>query len=78
MDLMLGMSIINTITKNTIKQALLFKHNKTGNTYILLNDSLIECTNGREEKMYCLYANTEGKIFRSMQPAFVFELFPFM
>lgn len=40
-----------------------FKHNKTGNTYILLNDDLIECTNGREEKKYCLYSNTEGKIF---------------
>lgn len=42
---------------------MLFKHNKTGNTYILLNDDLIECTNGREEKKYCLYANTEGKVF---------------
>ncbi len=63
MDLMLGISVINTITSNTIKQALLFKHNKTGNTYILLNDDLIECTNGREEKKYCLYSNTEGKIF---------------
>lgn len=63
MDLMLGISIINTITRNTVKQALLFKHNKTGNTYILLNDDLIECTNGREEKKYCLYSNTDGKIF---------------
>lgn len=63
MDLMLGMSIINTITRNTVKQALLFKHNKTGNIYILLNEDIIECTNGREEKKYCLYSNTEGKIF---------------
>lgn len=45
------------------KQALTFKHNKTGNTYILLNDNLIECTNGREEKKYCLYANQEGMVF---------------
>ena len=49
--------------KNTIRKAVSFKHNKTGNTYILLNDDLIECTNGREEKKYCLYANTDDKIF---------------
>lgn len=53
----------STIMKNTIKKAVPFKHNKTGNTYTLLNDDLIECTNGREEKKYCLYANQEGKIF---------------
>lgn len=38
-------------------------HKKTGNMYLLLNDDLIECTNGREEKKYCLYANLEGMIF---------------
>lgn len=38
-------------------------HKKTGNTYFLLNDNLIECTNGREEKKYCLYANLEGVLF---------------
>jgi len=51
------------IMKNTVREATMFKHNKTGNMYIMLNDQLIECTNGREEKKYCLYANTEGKIF---------------
>lgn len=40
-----------------------FTHKKTGNTYFLLNDNLIECTNGREEKKYCLYANLEGMVF---------------
>ncbi|MEE0930098.1 MAG: hypothetical protein UIM53_03785 [Acutalibacteraceae bacterium] len=38
-------------------------HKKTGNTYFLLNDDLIECTNGREEKKYCLYANKKGMVF---------------
>ena len=38
-------------------------HKKTGNIYFLLNDNLIECTNGREEKKYCLYANLEGVLF---------------
>lgn len=38
-------------------------HKKTGNTYFLLNDGLIECTNGREEKKYCLYANKKGMVF---------------
>lgn len=38
-------------------------HKKTGNIYFLLNDNLIECTNGREEKKYCLYANLEGTLF---------------
>ena len=40
-----------------------FKHKKTGNTYILLNDDLIECTNGREDKRYCLYVNIAGMTF---------------
>lgn len=31
--------------------------------YILLNDDLIECTNGREDKKYCLYVNLEGMVF---------------
>lgn len=31
--------------------------------YILLNDELIECTNGREDKKYCLYVNLEGMVF---------------
>lgn len=38
-------------------------HKKTGNIYFLLNDDLIECTNGREEKKYCLYANKKGMVF---------------
>lgn len=38
-------------------------HKKTGNIYFLLNDNLIECTNGREEKKYCLYANEKGVVF---------------
>ena len=38
-------------------------HKKTGNIYFLLNDNLIECTNGREEKKYCLYVNLEGMVF---------------
>lgn len=63
MDLTQSLALVSTVTKNTIKEATLFTHNKTGNIYILLNDQLIECTNGREEKKYCLYANKEGKIF---------------
>lgn len=63
MDLTQGLALVNMITKSTIKEATLFRHNKTGNIYFLLNDDLIECTNGREEKKYCLYANQAGKIF---------------
>lgn len=63
MDLTQGLKLVSIVTKNTIKEATLFTHNKTGNIYILLNDDLIECTNGREEKKYCLYANQAGKIF---------------
>lgn len=63
MDLTQNLMLVNTVIKNTIREATTFKHNKTGNMYIMLNDQLIECTNGREEKKYCLYANTEGKIF---------------
>lgn len=63
MDLTQSIALVSMVTKNTIKQTTLFTHNKTGNIYILLNDDLIECTNGREEKKYCLYANQEGKIF---------------
>ena len=40
-----------------------FTHKKTGNTYFLLNDELIECTNGREDKKYCLYASLAGMVF---------------
>lgn len=63
MDLTQTLTLINKVTKNTIVEATLYKHNKTGNIYILLNDELIECTNGREEKKYCLYANQAGEIF---------------
>ena len=40
-----------------------FTHKKTGNTYFLLNDELIECTNGREDKKYCLYVSSAGMVF---------------
>ena len=39
------------------------KHLKTGNVYYLLNNQVIECTNGREDIEYALYMNTEGKVF---------------
>lgn len=39
------------------------KHNKTGATYNMLFDDIIECTNGREDKRYVLYTNTDGMIF---------------
>lgn len=63
MDLTQGLALVSKLTKNTIQQATLYKHNKTGNLYILLNDQLTECTNGREEKKYCLYANQDGMLF---------------
>ena len=37
---------------------------------MLLNDDLIECTNGREELHYCLYINQEGKAFVREQDEF--------
>lgn len=46
-----------------VRKSIRFTHKKTGNMYFLLNDDLIECTNGREEKKYCLYANKKGMVF---------------
>ena len=63
MDMTKILASTNKIVMNAIKESTLYTHNKTGKIYILLNDDLIECTNGREEKKYCLYANQEGKIF---------------
>lgn len=58
-------SLVKKLTQNVIQQKPVKKvvHNKTGNIYILLNDQIIECTNGREEKKYCLYVNLEGMVF---------------
>lgn len=39
------------------------KHLKTGNIYYLLNDRVIECTNGREDIKYTVYMNQEGMVF---------------
>lgn len=45
-------------------KGILYKHNKTGNTYYLLMDKVIECTNGREEKKYAVYMSAHtGMIF---------------
>ena len=63
MDFTKSMKLASTVTRNTIRDAVLVIHKKTGNMYILLNDDLIECTNGREEKKYCLYVNLEGMVF---------------
>lgn len=41
----------------------LFKHNKTGKIYFVLNQDVIDCTNGREDKTYTLYKNPEGQAF---------------
>ena len=51
------------IKQSVTRKPIRFTHKKTGNTYFLLNDDLIECTNGREEKKYCLYVNLEGMAF---------------
>lgn len=32
------------------------KHKKTGNRYIIINENVIECTNGREDIKYVVYA----------------------
>ena len=53
----------NKIRQLVIHNPIKFIHKKTGNTYILLNDDLIECTNGNEDKKYCLYINLEGMVF---------------
>ena len=65
MDLTHGITkaVAKQLTQNVIHHPTKFIHKKTGNTYFLLNDDLIECTNGREEKKYCLYANKKGMIF---------------
>lgn len=41
----------------------LYNHNKTDNKYFLLNEHIIECTNGREDKKYVLYMNDKGMLF---------------
>ena len=38
-------------------------HNKTGKHYHVLYDNIIECTNGREDLTYVLYANDEHRYF---------------
>lgn len=55
--------VVKQLTQSVIHKPIRFIHKKTGNTYFLLNDDLIECTNGREEKKYCLYVNIEGMLF---------------
>lgn len=59
----ISMEDIRCIQQWVVRKPIRFTHKKTGNTYFLLNDDLIECTNGREEKKYCLYANLEGMVF---------------
>lgn len=54
---------VQCIKQLVVRKPIRFTHKKTGNIYILLNDELIECTNGREEKTYCLYVNLEGMVF---------------
>lgn len=56
-------AVVKQLTQSAIHKPIRFIHKKTGNTYFLLNDDLIECTNGREEKKYCLYVNIEGMVF---------------
>lgn len=42
------------IKQLVVRKPIRFTHKKTGNIYILLNDDLIECTNGREDKKVLL------------------------
>lgn len=46
------------------------KHNKTGNIYFVLQENVIECTNGREDKKYVVYKNGSGMIFCREQEEF--------
>lgn len=39
-----------------------FKHNKTGNIYVVISSQAIECTNGRDGIEYVVYTNGD-KIF---------------
>lgn len=63
MNLTQSLALVNKVMSNTIEEATLVKHNKTEKTYIVLNDNLIECTNGREDKKYVLYVNSSGMVF---------------
>ena len=54
---------VKQLTQSVIHKPIRFIHILFVNTYFLLNDDLIECTNGREEKKYSLYINIEGMIF---------------
>ena len=58
-------ALVKKLTQNVMQQKPVkqFTHKKTGNTYFLLNDELIECTNGREDKKYCLYVSLAGMVF---------------
>ena len=38
-------------------------HDKTGKVYIVLDDTVKDCTNGQEDKVMVYYRNLEGKTF---------------
>lgn len=59
----ISMEDTQRIQQWVVHKPIRYTHKKTGNIYFLLNDNLIECTNGREEKKYCLYVNLEGMLF---------------
>lgn len=58
-------AFVKRLAQSVIQQKPVKKviHKKTGNIYFLLNDELIECTNGREDKKYCLYVSLGGMVF---------------
>ena len=51
------------------KSGKVVRHIKTGNLYTLIREDVIECTNGREEKMYVVYTRN-GKLFCREQQEF--------
>jgi len=59
----MDLTLLSKVQKSMVRQTQKYKHNKTGNIYMLLYSDICECTNGREDIRYCLYANEDGKLF---------------
>lgn len=65
---------VNLAAPQAIAEPRQARHKKTGNIYWVIAMNIIECTNGRENKLYVLYENDLGKLFCREQNEF-FEKF---
>lgn len=52
-----------------------FKHNKTGNIYVVISSQVLECTNGREGIDYVVYTNANGDMIFCREAAEFYQKF---